>query len=201
MQTRLLTLALAIALGGLLFSAVSSHRRHSTGQRWVFDIEGFDPRDPLRGHYLQYQLKFDYGEGIEGIARRAVDTADSVIDDIAEVRQDDQGLEFRCLCLNRQPNSEVASVRNMSCDEASNQEVCEGMLNKQHLPDLQRFYIPEARAKDLERVLIDAAAKDDAQVALIVDRDGNAVVDTVLIDGLPILDQPPPPPKTAPPQR
>jgi len=55
--SRNLKLAAALALPLLLFaySWASTYRLAQQGQDWLIPIKGYDPRDLLRGHFIQYQ--------------------------------------------------------------------------------------------------------------------------------------------------
>jgi hypothetical protein len=51
----LLALALLLPLAALGASWAVTHRQAQQGQDWLVPIEGYDPRDLLRGHYVQYR--------------------------------------------------------------------------------------------------------------------------------------------------
>jgi GDYXXLXY protein len=46
---------LAVPILALMASAWSAARQASTATQWTLPIEGYDPRDPLRGHYIQFR--------------------------------------------------------------------------------------------------------------------------------------------------
>ena len=46
---------LALPLVGLGGQWMFAHRAAQAGTEWLVPIEGFDPRDLLRGHYIQYR--------------------------------------------------------------------------------------------------------------------------------------------------
>lgn len=46
---------LAVPLIGLAGQWVLAHRAAQAGTEWLVPIVGFDPRDLLRGHYIQYR--------------------------------------------------------------------------------------------------------------------------------------------------
>ncbi|WP_311269181.1 GDYXXLXY domain-containing protein [Sphingobium sp. WCS2017Hpa-17] len=55
-RTRLtLTAALLLPLAALAASWAVTHRQAQQGQDWLIPIQGYDPRDLLRGHYVQYR--------------------------------------------------------------------------------------------------------------------------------------------------
>lgn len=55
-RTRLtLAAALTLPLAALAGSWAVTHRQAQQGQEWLIPIQGYDPRDLLRGHYVQYR--------------------------------------------------------------------------------------------------------------------------------------------------
>lgn len=50
-----LAIALLLPLVVLGFSWAATYRLAQQGQEWLIPIRGYDPRDLLRGHYVQYQ--------------------------------------------------------------------------------------------------------------------------------------------------
>lgn len=57
-RSRLLIATLALPLLALVISALSGAHQSRTASRWTLPVEGYDPRDVLRGHYvaLRYRL-------------------------------------------------------------------------------------------------------------------------------------------------
>lgn len=51
----MLAAALLLPLIVLAYSWASTHRLAQQGQEWLIPIQGYDPRDLLRGHYVQYR--------------------------------------------------------------------------------------------------------------------------------------------------
>lgn len=47
--------ALLLPLVVLAYSWASTYRLAQQGQEWLIPIQGYDPRDLLRGHYVQYR--------------------------------------------------------------------------------------------------------------------------------------------------
>ena len=54
-RNRLRTAALVLPLIGLAAAWAVSHRRGQQGTDWDVPVQGYDPRDLLRGHYLVFQ--------------------------------------------------------------------------------------------------------------------------------------------------
>ena len=55
LRNSLRALALALPLVGLAAAWTLSHQRSLKGTDWEVPVEGYDPRDLLRGHYLVFQ--------------------------------------------------------------------------------------------------------------------------------------------------
>ncbi|NML10965.1 GDYXXLXY domain-containing protein [Sphingobium sp. AR-3-1] len=51
----ILAAALLLPLAALAASWAVTHQQAQQGQDWLIPIEGYDPRDLLRGHYVQYR--------------------------------------------------------------------------------------------------------------------------------------------------
>ena len=154
-------LAFAVALP-IVFLAIGILRAElqlSRSQRWAFEVEGYDPRDLLRGHYVRYRIRFDQGEALQTC--------------------DDSDADC-CLCLHATPSGVPPRVQRATCEIA---RTCAGMLQTRYLPSLQRYYVPEAKATDLARRLADAEPRRRAVVLLAIDRRGKPAVDALLIDG------------------
>lgn len=50
-----LAAALLLPIAALAASWAVTHRQAQQGQDWLIPIQGYDPRDLLRGHYVQYR--------------------------------------------------------------------------------------------------------------------------------------------------
>lgn len=50
-----LAAALALPLAAFAYSWASTYRLAQQGQEWLIPIQGYDPRDLLRGHYITYR--------------------------------------------------------------------------------------------------------------------------------------------------
>lgn len=50
-----LAMALSLPLLGLSGGWAMTHVRAQQGEEWLIPVEGYDPRDLLRGHYIRYR--------------------------------------------------------------------------------------------------------------------------------------------------
>lgn len=62
-----LTAALLLPLAALASSWAIIHRQAQQGQDWLVPIQGYDPRDLLRGHYVQYRYDWPTPPKEEGV--------------------------------------------------------------------------------------------------------------------------------------
>ena len=152
----LVALGVALPLAVLVFGAARSEYRVRHSEDWEFVVRGYDPRDLLRGHYIQYRIDFGETSG----AGCSADDPDC------------------CLCLTRE--SGVAPHRT-SCTVARNE--CDGALQTRVMASLDRYYVPESRARDIERDLQAAGARGEARVVLAIDEMGRAHVKELRVDG------------------
>lgn len=58
--------ALVLPLVGLAAAWIVTHARAQQGVEWDVPVMGYDPRDLLRGHYIQYQYDWPGQERAEG---------------------------------------------------------------------------------------------------------------------------------------
>jgi uncharacterized membrane-anchored protein len=152
----LLTIGFGIVRAELFFSGARSY---------LFEVEGFDPRDLLRGHYLQFRLK----------AERA--TPDEVCD---------AAREACCVCFDASAGSLVTAVQSAPCASANAR--CPARLEQSYFEAPQRYYVPEARAHAYEESLRQAMQAGRAQALIAVDREGRAVVKELRVHGVRIED-------------
>lgn len=102
-------------------------------------IQGYDPRDLLRGHYLIFQYKWP-------------DTAQN------ECHENSKNC---CACFTGDPKT--PNITFAECQTLQEPKTCDGILKVAnrwggtHQPDeaLRRYYIPEAQARALETLLRD----------------------------------------------
>lgn len=147
---------LAIGLGILRAQLFLRHAHD-----FVFEVGGFDPRDLLRGHYLQFLLRVDPLPEREAC--------------------DDAAGESCCLCLMHGEEGAASVAERATCDTA--RVVCDGSLALRALSEPRRYYVPEEHAADLERRLREAMQRRTAFAVVAIDADGSARVRELRIDG------------------
>jgi hypothetical protein len=185
MRRSFIAVAVALPLVVLALGIVRSERHLADGRRWSFEVTGYDPRDLLRGHYIQYRLAF--GE----IDLPVVGAADGV-------PCDDETGETCCLCLSHEvPGGPVAFVERTTCELARSE--CEGALQVRYLGELERYYIAEERAAELTLIFQDASREHRAHLVVAIDALGKPQIVTLLVDDMPVEQaRRPPRPAAAP---
>lgn len=151
-------LLLPLVVIGIGIGRAEHHLAHSTA--WVFEIDGYDPRDLLRGRYIQFRV--DLHE----------DTPLEVCDD----NQSDRC----CLCLTRNDDKALPRVQRATCERAKQ---CDGLMQTRYLSELRRYYIPEEDAWKLEQQFMDAARESQARLRVAIDDSGKPQIESLLING------------------
>jgi len=165
-----LVAALALPLLVIVAAILQAELFLGGARDFLFEIHGYDPRDLLRGRYLQFQLAID-----EGAEREPCDDATGDC----------------CLCLTRTgPDTPVRTER-ATCRTA--RVVCDGALQTDYVGRPLRFYVAESEAGQLERRLIDAMQERRAHALLAVDGAGRAQVRELRVDGAAIAARSAPP--------
>lgn len=160
MSRKALVLALLLPLAVLVMGVVRAEKHLANSRAWVFDVTGYDPRDLLRGHYIQFRLD---------------------LHEEAELEPCDDGKEECCWCLEPNAENEPPRVRRATCSRAKDE--CSGFVQARSLEQLRRYYIPEQDAGALEAKLQKAAQEKTARLEVAVNVAGQAQVKRLLIDG------------------
>lgn len=163
-----------------------------TGTSWVVDIEGYDPRDLLRGHYLTYRYVWNWGENHSNCVG-----------------------ENCCMCINQAEANDNKNpvVAVMECEQAHQAGQCmsaikgrgfarpavTGVMTRPsqsfapqfhigHRKDsgLTKYYIPEKYAKKLDRMLRGRDEEHSFAIGLRVNEVGVAFIETMYINGKPL---------------
>lgn len=164
MRREILVGALVLPLLAIGLGIVRAELFLADTNEFTFEVAGFDPRDLLRGHYLQFRVRVD-----EPLAVR-------------EPCDDANG--HCCLCLTRVAPGAPPLAERATCDTA--RASCDGALHTRYLDEPQRYYVPEERAHALEERLREAVERRAAQVVLAIDSQGEARVREMLVDGEPL---------------
>jgi len=158
-QLSSIRLGFAITFPIIALLCLLLYKQHiiNTGQNIRLDIVGFDPRDLLSGHYLRYRIDYHSRNQCQMSPEPSRQT----------VR----------LCL--QPERYFI-------DRDNTQQHCDvylqGVCTKtEFIAGIERFYIPEKYASQLDLLVRDARGA----LQISVNASGKAVIETLLIDGEP----------------
>lgn len=129
------TVALMLPLAGLCGLWVNSHLASQRGTLWDVPVQGYDPRDLLRGHYITYSYEWP------GLP-------------------DDAAGSTRLCISGTAPVIEKVTALDSASDDASGvcaNPVRAGVDTKSDIRGLETgiLYVPQARASELEKKLAD----------------------------------------------
>lgn len=145
MKRWLVALALALPLAGIAAAIARNEIALASATEWIIPVTGFDPRDPLRGHYIAFRYEWE-AQGDLQLCRNG-----------------------QCLlCLERgEGNLVVARIV-----ERTPRPDCAGLVDLEASrisPDFaSRIYVSEASAPKLEQMMRDGPM----QVVARLRRDG-----------------------------
>ena len=128
----------------------------SVGSEWDISVRGYDPRDLLRGHYLRFRLDYNY----------------------IDSKENNCSGDDCCLCLNKTEH-QAPKVHKTDCATAKTQ--CDAFILPELEHSLNRFYIPETKARLAETLLQEAREHDTAYLRLSINAKGEPrIVDMVI---------------------
>jgi hypothetical protein len=126
---RLIVLALPLVV--LLGLMVRSELILARGREYEVSIEGYDPRDLLRGQYLRYRVRWNQSGGELGDCPAC------------------------CLCLQHGGSTVDPPVSRRRCESVDN---CAAFITKASLDRMGEYYIPEDMGAPLERAIANRRA-------------------------------------------
>lgn len=152
----LLTLLLPIV--ALLFLTVFKAYSLQSGMKFILPISGYDPVDPISGHFVTYRI--EYGAGVCEIHNR-------------KAREG-------CICLFQKdadhiyiPGCSVDSLRD--CDAFIRGKCRNGRFEA----GIEKYFIPEENAETIDKTV----RKGKSKIRISVKKDGSALVeDLILVD-------------------
>lgn len=166
LSPRLLLAALLLPLLGLAGGALHAWWQTSHGSVWEVPIRGYDPRDLLRGHYIRFQ----YDWPTTGPTTRAAPAQWRVC-----FRHTGQTVAIEALALTPLPADCRAVARQLAGHD--------GLLLDYQGHGRGQFYLDEAEARPLERLLADPDHK--LSVRVIITASGRMTPLDILVDGRP----------------
>lgn len=164
---------LAIPFLGMLLM-IATNMRNVSHQEYRIAIEGYDPRDLLKGHYLIFRYKWPDG------------TVD-MFDDHSYPRAAQV-----CACMSGDPVN--PQVRFDACESTHpRQKTCEGAINisggagfrgYQPAGNLRQYFIPETHAARLEHML--RSGKHIFKAGIVPRAGGQAQLKMLYVDDVPL---------------
>ena len=133
LPNRWLQVAVALPLLGLVVMIARAEVALRSGPSFRIAITGYDPRDLLSGHFLQYQFAFDW-QGESTCGRLAGGTP---------VELDTSC----CVCLSADLDRDRTPARQVRCEEAAS---CDGWLAGSAVAPPLRYFVPERHAAAIE---------------------------------------------------
>lgn len=161
MSRNLVIVALVLPLLVIGLGIVRAERHLATSASWLFEVDGYDPRDLLRGHYIQFRVDLHEEAPLDAC--------------------DDNQSDRCCLCLTPTSAQNPPRVQRATCERAQSQ--CEGVLQTRYLSELRRYYIPEEDASKLEQQFRDAAQERRALLRVAIDDAGKPQIESLLVNG------------------
>jgi hypothetical protein len=133
-SSRWLRVAVALPLLGLVVMMARAELALRSGPSFRIAITGYDPRDLLSGHYLQYRFAFDWqGESTCG---RLVGGAPAELDTSC------------CVCLTSDlDGGDRTPARQVRCEEVAG---CDGWLAGAAVAPPLRYFVPERHSAAIE---------------------------------------------------
>ena len=170
-RARLLVAVLALPILLLCASAWRAAIQSQQSTRWVLPIEGYDPRDVLRGHYIQFRYVLRETSFSDEDSMRLCLTGPTATPEAA-LRDEDWGLD------------DCTAIGRFHADHDGFR--FDGFGKPGEVIVSGRLYIPEVHGAPLTSFLMDAKRSK----AVVVEIAGNGRVTPVdlLIDGKPYRD-------------
>lgn len=160
-----------LVLGGL--SLLHEYRR-STGTVWTVPITGYDPRDMLRGHYLQYRYEWNLADADTLACRGA---------DCALCTDEPERFDPPVRLIHRDEAAACASYIAVSADSFDST----GIFIADAADNLTRYYVPETEALRLQALLTQTGADaPEFTIGLRVTDSGTAYIEAMYVDGTPL---------------
>jgi hypothetical protein len=171
-ESRWLQVAVLVPMLGLLLLVARAEVLLRSSQSFRVAISGYDPRDLLHGHYLEYAFDFDWhGESTCGRLAAGVP------------------LELDascCVCLTSNVDADTqAQARQIGCEQVS---ACDGWLQSSALAPPLRYFVPERHASELEealRVRQEARRGHQATLTVTCGPGGQPAIGELSFDGKP----------------
>ncbi len=166
MKAKILIAALAFPVLGLMMLTGFKAYKVSSGYEMTFDVRGYDPRDLLSGHYVQYRV--DYGPALDC---NDLENPPELETTPAKKTQ----TEFdQCVCYSDPPDpdsgywQDCASIEKTSCPVFIKGACSYGRFTA----GIEKFFVPEEKAAYYDSVL----RSEGARLTVKIDASGSAAI-------------------------
>lgn len=158
-KNKILIFAIALPFLSLLFLTFYKGYSVKIGTKVTLPISGYDPRDILSGHYVTYRVEY-------GVAN------------LCEGYEEDLNLyQNGCVCLFEDPSINYYKEYCETGDSTCSLFIKGKCSNRRFIANVERYYIPEAKASEYDRKVRSGKSK----VVLSVKRDGSAMVEKLIL--------------------
>lgn len=159
-RNKFLIVSLLFPIVALVFLTLFKAYSLQSGIRFILPISGYDPVNPISGHYVTYRV--DYGNGVcenTSLERNATS----------------------CICLKKEeganhyfiPYCEKDLIKN--CDAYLKGKCSFGRFEA----GIEEYFIPESKAESIDRIV----RKGKSKISIKVKKDGTALLeDLILVD-------------------
>ncbi len=177
--------SLALPLVGYLGAIGLAEARRAGAPRYELRVEGYDPRDLVRGHYLLYRFATvpAGGPGSSAPEGEQQSSGDGQESTGAEGRAPVEWDHLACVAKASGGRSTIYTF----APNATRPAACETLLPLDFIQAPHRFYVQEDKGPELEQFVRDGRAS----VVLIVPEGASPTATALLIDGKPAKDAKP----------
>lgn len=173
---KIFVIFLPVIIMGLLIA--SNIHNQKNGEQWRIPVTGYDPRDLLRGHYLTFRYDWNWRDKIQ---------------ENKNERANCVGREC-ALCLQRS-DEEITHIAYV--DSVENARQCDSFIKGRSYNmnnfsisggayGLQRYYIPEKNARQLDQMLRQNDSNYDFEIEMRISDTGRAFIEGMYIDDQPL---------------
>jgi uncharacterized membrane-anchored protein len=177
--TLVLVAAPLVVMGGWIFLLSLALAR---GTQVTLPIRGYDPRDLLRGHYLQYTVDYGLQSNIKGLPAYSEMVSRAASDFCVCLHRDSSGLAVGTWvgpCKERDAAGCPLFIRG---EIIPRWEAGENQENWSLKAGIERFYIPDRYQQELSTI------PEGAKIQVQVTKDGRAFVTEMTVEGKPLLE-------------
>ena len=169
MKNKILIAALLFPILGLTVLASFRAYKLHTGYEMTLDVQGYEPRDILSGHYVVYTV--DYGPFEDCYEYLKKDTGSESAGETRIKISDDEEL---CVCYSNPPDATSGYwTRCNDVNEANCPVYIRGKCNYRRFEaGIEKFFVPETQAGAYDAIL----REEGAELVIKIDSNGKASV-------------------------